>query len=94
MEVEKDSLWVWDYCACHCLNIAVQSALRHPWIQKFVEPLVELARKFSRSRSLWMDFKKVQLEMLHWEVECSNDEAMLILMEKRGFHVMFKASHK
>ena len=56
------------------LNIDVQSTLKRPCIQKFVEPLVGLARKFSRSRSLWMDFKKVQLEMLHWEVECSNDE--------------------
>ena len=91
---KKNSLWDWNRCVCHCLDIAVQSALKRPCIQKFVEPLVGLARKFSRSRSLWMDFKKVQLEMLHWEVECSNDEAMLILMEKRGFHVMFKASHK
>ena len=30
--------------------------------------------KFSRSRSLWMEFKKVQLEMLHREAECSNDD--------------------
>ena len=71
---EKNSLWDWNRCACHCLNIAVQSALKRPCIQKFVEPLVELARKFSRSRSLWMEFKKVQLEMLHREAECSDDE--------------------
>ena len=71
---EKDSLWDWNCCACHCLNIAVQSALRRPCIQKYVEPLAELTRKFSRSRSLWKEFKKVQLEMLHREVECSDDE--------------------
>ena len=57
--VEKNSLWDWNRCACQCLNIAVQSALKRPCISKFVEPLVELARKFSNSRSLWMEFKKV-----------------------------------
>ena len=35
---------------------------------------MELARKFSRSRSLWMEFKEVQLETLHREAECSDDE--------------------
>ena len=73
--VEKNSLWDWNLCVCHCLNIAVQSALKHPCIQKFVEPLLELARKISKSRSLWMEFKEVQLEMLHREAECSNDES-------------------
>ena len=43
-------------------------------MQKFVEPLVELAHKFSKSRSLWMQLKQVQLEMLHREGECSDDE--------------------
>ena len=52
----------------------MQSALKCPCIQKFAEPLVELARQSSRSRGLWMEFKKVQLEMLHQEGECSNDE--------------------
>ena len=56
---EKDSLWDWNYCACHYLNIAMQSAPRRPCIQKFVEPLVELACKFSKSKSLSMEFKKV-----------------------------------
>ena len=65
MEAEKNCLWDWNRCACHYLNIALQSALKRPCIQKFVEPLVELAHKFSRSRFLWMEFKKVQLEMLH-----------------------------
>ena len=59
MGAEKNSLWDWYHCACYCLNIAMQSALKRPYIQKFVEHLVELARKFSRSRSLWMEFKKV-----------------------------------
>ena len=52
----------------------MQSALKRPCIQKFVEPLMELARKFSRRRSLWMEFKEVQLETLHREAECSDDE--------------------
>ena len=72
----------------------MQLALRCPCIQNFVEPLVELVRKFSRSRSLWKRFKKVQFEMLHHEAECSDDEAMPILMEKRGFLAILKASHK
>ena len=57
--VEKDNLWDWNRCACHYVNIAVQSALRCSCIQKFAEPLVELAHKFSKSRSLWTEFKKV-----------------------------------
>ena len=52
----------------------MQSTLKRPCIQKFVEPLVDLACKFSKSKSLWMEFKKVQLEMLHPEAECSDDE--------------------
>ena len=59
---EKDNLWDLNRCACHFLNIAVQSALICPCIQKFVQLLVALARKFSRSRALWTEFKKVQLE--------------------------------
>ena len=39
-----------------------------------MEPLAELARKFSRSRSLWMEFKKIELEMLHREAEYSDDK--------------------
>ena len=35
---------------------------------------MELACKFSKSRSLWKEFKKVHLEMVHREAECSNDE--------------------
>ena len=49
---EKDNLWDWTCCACHYRNIAMQSDLKCPCIQKFVEPLVELARKLSRSRVL------------------------------------------
>ena len=71
---EKNSPWDWNRCACHCLNIAMQSALKRPSIHKFVEPLVKLACKFSRSRSLWMEFKKVQLEMLRQEADCCDDE--------------------
>ena len=56
---EKDSLWDWNRCVSHCLNIVVQSALKCPCIQNFVEPLVELDRRFSRSRVLWTEFKNV-----------------------------------
>ena len=27
---EKDELWDWNRCACHCLNIDVQAALKEP----------------------------------------------------------------
>ena len=39
-----------------------------------MKSLVELSYKFSRSRDLWTEFKKVQLQMLHREVECSDNE--------------------
>ena len=35
---------------------------------------MELARSFFRSKVLWKEFKKVQLEILHREAECSDDE--------------------
>ena len=25
---ERDRLWDWNWCACHCLNTAVQAALK------------------------------------------------------------------
>ena len=62
----------------------MQPTLKRSCIQKFVEPWVELARKFSRSKSLWMEFKKVQLEMLHREAECSDDEGDADSDEEEG----------
>ena len=56
------------------MNIAMQLALKRPCIQKFLVPLVGLARKLSRSKSLGLEFKKVHLEMLHQEAECNDDE--------------------
>ena len=54
----------------HCCASSSENSV----IQKFVEFLVELARKFSRSRSSWMEFKKIQLEMLYRTDEFSDDE--------------------
>ena len=33
MGAEKDELWDWNRCACHCLNIAVQATLKEPMIE-------------------------------------------------------------
>ena len=74
MGAEKDDLWDWNRCACHCLNIAVQAALKEPMIEGCLAPLTALACKFSKSRSAWNRFKKTQLEILNWEEERSDDE--------------------
>ena len=58
---EKDELWDWNRCACHCLNIAVQAALKEPMIEGYLAQLTALARKFSKSQSAWNRFKKMQL---------------------------------
>ena len=50
--VEKTTFGNWNPCAYQCLNIAMQSALKYPCIQKLVEPLVELAHRSSRSKFL------------------------------------------
>ena len=71
---ERDRLWDWNLCACHCLNIAVQAALKEEVVQKCLEPLTALAARFSKSWSLWNKFKKTQMEILHREEECNNDE--------------------
>ena len=36
--------------------------------------LTALARRFSKSRSIWNKFKKTQMEIIHWEEEHSEDE--------------------
>ena len=60
---EKDHLWDWNRCACHCLNIAVQAALKEEVVHECLEPLTTLAASFSKSWSLWNKFKKTQIVM-------------------------------
>ena len=71
---ERDNLWDWNRCACHCLKIAVQVALKEEGIQECLAPLTALACRFSKSWSIWNKFKKTQMEILHQEEECSEDE--------------------
>ena len=56
---ERDHLWDWNRCACHCLNIAVQAALKEEVVHECLAPLTALAARFSKSRSLWNKFKKM-----------------------------------
>ena len=55
---ERDRLWDWNRCACHCLNIAVQAALKEEVVHECLEPLTALVGRFSKSRGLWNKFKK------------------------------------
>ena len=71
---EGDRLWDWNRCACHCLNIAIQAALKEEVIHECLEPLMALAARFSKSWSLWNKFKKTQMEILDWEEEHNDDE--------------------
>ena len=72
---EKDEFWDWNHCACHCLNIAIQAALKEPMIEGCLAPLTALARRFSKSRSAWNRFKKTQLQILQRAEELSDDES-------------------
>ena len=72
--VKRDRLWDWNRCAYHCLNITVQAALKEEVVHKCLEPLTALLARFSKSRSLWNNFKKTQMEILHQEEERSDDE--------------------
>ena len=71
---ERDRLWDWNRCACHCLNIAIQAALKEEVVHECLEPLTALVARFSKSRSLWNKFKKTQMEILDWEEKRSDDE--------------------
>ena len=44
MGAERDDLWDWNWCAYHCLNIAIQAALNEEVIQECLAPLTALAR--------------------------------------------------
>ena len=72
---EKDELWDWNHCACHCLNIAVQAALKEPMVEGCLASLKALASRFSYSWSTWNRFKKTQLKILKWAEERSDDES-------------------
>lgn len=74
LRTKRDNLWDWSHCACHCLDIAMQAALQNTVIQKSVEPWVDLTWKFSKSKSLWWELKKIQLEVLFQDRESSDDE--------------------
>ena len=69
---EKHCLRDWNRCTCHFLNIRMQVALKSLAMQKFVGLLEELARKFSRNSSLWKEFERNQLEILHRAGESSD----------------------
>ena len=71
---ERDRLWDWNRCAYHCLNIAVQAALKEEVVHECLKPLTSLVARLSKSRSLWNKFKKTQMEILHREEERSDDE--------------------
>ena len=66
---ERDRIWDWNRCACHCLNIFVQAALKEEVVHDCLEPLIALAARFSKSRSLWNKVNKMQIEILHQEEE-------------------------
>ena len=70
---EKDELWDCNNCACHCLNIVVQAALKEPMIEGYLAPLTALACRFSKSRSACNRFKKTQLKTLQRAEELSDD---------------------
>ena len=72
--VEIDRLWDWNQCACHCLNIAVQAALKEEVVHECLASLTALATRFSKIRSLWNKFKKTQMGILDQEEERSDDE--------------------
>ena len=72
---EKDELWDWNRCACHCLNIAIQAALKEPMLEGYLAPLIALALRFSKSWSAWNRFKKTQLQILQRVEELSDDES-------------------
>ena len=71
---ERERLWDWNRCACHCLNIGAQAALKEELVHECLEPLTALAARFSKSRSPWNKFKKTQMNILHREEERSDDE--------------------
>ena len=71
---ERDRLWDWNQCACHCLNQAVQAALKEEAVHECLEPLMSLAARFFKSRSLWNKFKKTLMEILDREEEHSDGE--------------------
>ena len=48
--VERDHLWDWNRCACHCLNVAVQVALKEEVVHECLEPLTALAPDSPRAR--------------------------------------------
>lgn len=60
---------------------------KKPTIQAFVQSLVNLVCNFSRSRSLWMEFKKIHLQVLHQGVDSSDDEGEADFDENKGLDV-------
>ena len=71
---KRDRLWDWNWCACHCLNIAVQAVSKEEVVHKCLALLMALAARFSKSRSLWNKVKKMQMGILDQEEECNDDE--------------------
>ena len=55
---EKDEFRDWNRDACHCLNIAIQPAMKEPMVEGCLAPLTTLAPNFSYSRSAWNPLKR------------------------------------
>ena len=84
---QKDDLWDWNRCACHCLNIGVQAALKEPMIEGCLPPLTALAHRFSYSWIAWNRFKKMQLKTLKRAEERNDDDGDADYNEDEDFNV-------
>ena len=72
---KKQELLYWNCCACPCLNIAIQAALKEPMREGCLAPLTALPSRFSKNWSAWNRFKKTLLKILQWAEELSDDES-------------------
>ena len=61
--VEKRHLLDWNRCICHCLHLAVTTALQDSLLGSPISDLSKLATRFKRSSIAWQRFKDIQVEM-------------------------------
>ena len=71
--VEKDGLWDWNRCICHCLNLAVMAGTKEPAVSAALAQMRVLTILMKRSTREWSRFKKIQRE---WIEENRCEDAM------------------
>ncbi len=62
--VERDALWDWNRCICHCIHLAVTAGTKDCELEQALKEVRTMAVRMKRSSTAWRNFKNTQWEWI------------------------------